>query len=250
MISTVDQIIANGLDLAGGSLQKFELDDDFATLNALNIIDSMMLELAQSGKQTLGYKTTFTVGANTNTGTVVVSAFALGEKFVRYRRQVTDRWSIIDVVDDIEDLTEKQNRATHAICLQGAVSPATYFLSWTPAEDTVFELWGKSIAAEITDLNAAIPLPPEFGLLVAYRVADTMLNQLLIHDAKAFQPFVIAQKGSLQRERDRLEYQWRAFLVMPADAGRSQRVRPYDLTEDLDTAFDDIETVSAGEHVS
>lgn len=250
MMSSVDEIVANALDLAGAGLQRNALDDDFAVLNALNVIDSMMLELAQSGKQTLGYKVTFTVAANTDTGTVGISALALGDKFVRFRRAPTDRWEILDVVDDIEDLTEKQDRNAWAICFQGAASPATYFLSFVPNQDISMELWGKSVGAEISDLSAAAPLPSEFGLLVSYRVADAVLNQLLIIDGRTFQPFVIAQKATIARERDRLEYLWRAARAMPADFERSQRVRPYDITEDLDGSFDNVETVFDSNQVS
>lgn len=141
----VQEIVSNALDLAGGELIREQLDANFALLNAMNVMDTMMLELANSGKQIPGYKIEIAIAAGETTGTVDVSTLALDTKFVRWRRATTDRWEILDVVDDIEYLTDMENRSQQAIAFQGETSPATFFLSFTPEEAITLEVWGRSV---------------------------------------------------------------------------------------------------------
>lgn len=140
----VQTIVAGALDLAGGELIREKLDAHLGVLAAMNVFDTMMLELANSGKQISGYKSTISVPAGTTTGSFTSNTYLLDTKFVRYRTSDTDRWQIVDVVDDIEELTEKENRGKRAICFQGKSSPVTYFLSWTPDTAITLEVWGRS----------------------------------------------------------------------------------------------------------
>ena len=238
----IQSIIAGALDLAGGDLIRQKLDSNFAVLAVLNVIDTMMLELSNSQKQIRGHKLTLTLAANADTGTIDASALNLDAKFVRFRENANDIWQVIDVVDEIEDLTRAANSKRRAILFQGSGATKTYFLSWTPDRAVSAELWGKAIAEEITDLNGLPPFPPEFSLLAAYRAAEFALNQLLLVDAKNYSAFVLAQKMSIKAERDRCEYVWRVYRALPSDAASASRVRPFTVggePDSLDEFLDD-----------
>lgn len=185
---------------------------------------------------------TFTGGVigspRTDTGQLVTSGFALDAKFCRWRRYpgaVGDRWEVLDIVQDIEDFTRAQNRGQKAIMFEGSSSPQTWTLTFFPEEDLTIEIWGKGISAEITDLNALPPFAPEFSLLAAYRVADFLLNRLLLID-KAYRDFVIAQKGSIRGDQDRVEWVWKVYRFSPSDETSIVRTREYNVLdeEDLD----------------
>lgn len=230
-------IIANALDLAGGELIKNALDANFATLAAMNVIDSMMLELSLSQKQKTGAKVNLSLSANTDTGTINLSSLSGDARFVRFRENVNAPWQLIDVVDEIEDLTRASNEQRKAILFQGLENPVTYFLSWVPTVAISAEIWGKTVFEGVSDLDAGPPFPPEFSTLAAYRTAEFCLNSLLLMDERKFASFVIAQKATLKTERDRCEYAWRMFRALPADSAAISKVRPYDaMQEDYDEA--------------
>jgi hypothetical protein len=159
----IQEIQANAMDLAGGELIRQKLDSDYAVLVTLNTIDSMMLELAMSPKAMRDIKSSFTLAAGTDTGTVATTSFNTDNHVVRWRRNVDDLWKIMDIVEDIEDLTRLANTGREGILFTGTLSPLTYYLSFSPSENLMAEIWGKQLAADITDLNAAPPFPPEFG---------------------------------------------------------------------------------------
>lgn len=232
----IQAIIANSLDLSGGILVRNTLDADAATLACLNVIDAMMLELGSSGKQITGVKEAVTFTANTQTGTIALANTILDEKFVRYRTagQVYG-WQLLEVVDDIEDLTVAENESRRAVVFQGIDRTAiTYFLSWIPSEDIAAEIWGKKLATDVASLNDLPPFPNEFALLCAYRTADFVLNQLLLIDDKKFGSFVLAQKNSIRTELFKLTHIWEVYKANPASANNASRVRPFNAEDDLD----------------
>lgn len=232
----VETIIANALDLAGGNLVRSALDADAAALACLNVIDAMMLELSAAGKQISGVKANITLAANVQTGTVNLSALGLDAKFVRYRVPgQTTGWNLIEVFDDIEDLTRAENDCRKGIVFQGLDrASTTYFLSWIPLEAIAAEVWGRQISAELVSLAALPPFPAEFSLLCAYRTADFVLNQLLLIDDRKFGNFVIAQKGSIRGEMLRLSNIWDIYKEKPAGADNVSRVRPFDVFADME----------------
>jgi len=227
----IEEIITNGLDLAGGDLVRSSLSRNLATLNCLNVIDTMMLELANSSKAIKGYKEDIVLEANTKTGELPDSILVLQDFFICYRETADSGLQILEILDDIEDLKRAEIAGKRAILLVED-SPRKYYLSFAPTTDITAEMWGKTIGAEIADLNDLPPFPKEFGTLCAYRLADFTLNQLLIIDSKNFQPFVIAQKQSLAREQERLEHIWRVYRANPASANTFSQVDEYDWRED------------------
>jgi hypothetical protein len=244
----IQEIQTNGEDLAGGELIRARLDKHYGTLITLNIIDTMMLELSLSPKEIRGVKQTLTLEAGTDTGTVDISALNLDKKIVRWRRDTGDSWHIMDVVQDIEDLSRKANAGKEAILFVGTKSPLTYYLSFTPAEEITAELWGKQLAGEVTDLNDEAAFPPEFGLCAAYRIADFLLNQLLIIDAKGLGLFVAAQKQSIKKDSDRCEFIWTGYRVHIPDSSSMARSTDYNyLADDIsDAEFDDDVIIEPG----
>lgn len=228
----IQEIQTNAIDLAGGELIRQKLDTHFATLVTLNVIDTMMLEMSNTRKQMRGYKIDFTIPVTLTTGEIVTENLNLDTKFIRYREQVGDRWIYLDVVEEIEDLTRMENEGRRAILFQGAVSPLTYFLSWVPTKAINAELWGKQISPEITDLNDYPPFPPEFSMVAAYRIADFVLNQLLLMDAKAYGNFVVGQKGSIQREQLRCEFVWRVYRTGISDSMTRTKSKEYNILND------------------
>lgn len=234
----LQEIQVNAEDLAGGELVRQKLDKNFATLMTLNVLDTMMLEMSNTRKQFRGYKIPLTLAANVDTGTIAVDVLNLDSKFIRYRENVNSYWRFLDVVEEIEDLTRKTNYAQRAILFQGVVSPLTYFLSWKPDAAIEAELWGKQISPEITDLNDFPPFPPEFSMVAAYRIADFVLNQLLLMDAKAYGNFVLAQKGSIQRDQERCEFVWLCYRARVADSSTRAFGTEYNVLNDL-AGFDD-----------
>lgn len=235
----IQEIISNGLDLAGGDLIRQKLDTSFATLVCLNIIDTMMLQLASSKKSIRGYKTSMTLAANSNNGSAgTLEEYMLGDRYVRYRRNATDKWEILDVVDEIEELTDAENKGKHVILFVGTTDTTHYYLSWTPTESIVAELWGKILTDEIGNLNSLPPFPPEFSLLAAYRMADFVLNSLLILAPKDYGAFVVAEKGSLKLERDRCEFEWRKYREITSDSASSQRINEYVSSDDQEETGD------------
>jgi hypothetical protein len=237
----IQEIQANAMDLAGGELIRQKLDSDYAVLVTLNTIDSMMLELAMSPKAMRDIKSSFTLAAGTDTGTVATTSFNTDNHVVRWRRNVDDLWKIMDIVEDIEDLTRLANTGREGILFTGTLSPLTYYLSFSPSENLMAEIWGKQLAADITDLNAAPPFPPEFGLVAAYRIADFLLNQLLIIDPRNLMPFVQAQKVSLQPERRRLDYIWTSFRANIPDPQSALIPDNFNYLEEYSDVTDDVE---------
>jgi hypothetical protein len=244
----IQEIITNAEDLAGGELIRAKLDRHYSTLIALNIIDTMMMELSLSEKALRDIKQSLTLVADTDTGTFDVSSFNLDSKTVRWRVNDNDPWNILDVVEDIEDLTRKFNAGKMAILFVGSRSPVTYYLSFKPAQDLTAEVWGKQIAAEITDLNDDPPFPPEFGMVAAYRIADFLLNHLLIIDPKNLQPFVIAQKASIASDKQRTEFIWTSYRVRYPDANNLSSPVDYNFLNDAvqDAEFNDEVIIEPG----
>lgn len=227
---TIEEIITNGMDLAGGDAVRQSLSRNLATLYCLNIIETMMLELANSSKAIKGYKEDITLAANLKTGNLPNSSLVLQDFFVCYR-EFDSGLQFLEVLDDIEDLKRAEIAGKRAILFVDS-SPRVYYLSFEPSTDITAEMWGKSIGQEITDLNNLPPFPKEFDLLCAYRLADFVLNQLLIIDSKNFQPFVIAQKKSIATDKERLEHIWRVYRANPASANTYSQVEEYDWRKD------------------
>jgi hypothetical protein len=236
----IQEIQTNALDLAGGELIRQKLDTHFATLTLLNIIDTMMLELSNSRKQFRGYKQDFTLAVGVDTGAIDLSAFDTDTKFIRWRLNANDGWKILDVVEEIEDLTRAVNKNERAILFQGIGPNATYFLSWKPDIEISAELWGKQIADEVTDLNDLPPFPPEFSLVATYRLADFCLNQLLMLDAQLYQPFVIAQKLTIRDDQRRVEHFWRRYRAGIPDAMVRRKGEAFNVLDEYDE-WDDAE---------
>lgn len=226
----IEEIITIALDLAGGELIKKTLSRNLATLYCLNVIDTMMLELANSSKAIKGLKESITLAANTNTGELPQSSLVLQDFFICYRENDSELL-FLNVLDDIEDLKRAEVEGKRAILFTG-FAPRSYYLSWKPAAAISCEMWGKSIGQEITDLNGLPPFPKEFGLYCAYRIADFTLNQLLAIDAKLWQPFVIAQKTSIKDEKKRLDHIWDVYRSSPASANTFDQVDEYDWRKD------------------
>lgn len=246
----IQTIIANALDLAGGEMIRGKLDSNFALLAALNVLDAMMLELANSTKQIYGYKQALTLAAGTDTGILSVSGASLDRKFIRYRENAFASWQILPVVESVEALTEKHAGREKAICFQAAASDLnqrTYFLSWRPHAALEVEIWASRKPAPITDLNAAPQIPAEFALLAAYRLADFTLNNLLLIDDKKYGSFVIAQKITLKGERERLEYFWRVYRSQPSSP---TKIKAYDAGDDREYLDDFAKAAAAAESLS
>lgn len=235
---TLEEILATAMDLAGGEIIRQKLDAHFAVGVELNVIDTMELELAQSGRNLPALKESITLAAGTNTGTIVTGG-VLGVRFLRWRLAATDRWNILDVLDSPEALTRAENQGRQAIMFAGFDKAAiTYYLSFVPDAPIVVELWVRSIGANAikgapprAGLEAAF-LPDEFSLTAAYRVADFLLNQLLLLDGARYQGFVIAQKGSIAKEQSRSEYQWEVYRTQFSDSSSMIRAKEFNIMED------------------
>ncbi len=225
----IQEIEANALDLAGGELIRQKLDTHFATLIVLNVLDTMMLELSTTNKAFRSNKIDFNLEANTNTGTVITDTQQLDARFVRFRCGSGDSWRILDIVQTMDQLTRKENAGVGAILFIGTASPITYHLSFTPVAQLTAELWGSAAIADVANLNNTPPIPSEFGLVAAYRAAKFILNQLLLIDAKAFTPFVIAQKQALDVDSHRVENVWKIYRTEYSDSSSRLRSKAYNI---------------------
>jgi hypothetical protein len=237
----IQEIITNAEDLAGGELIRAKLDRHFSMLIALNVFDTMMLELSLSPKEIRGIKQSVTLSANTDTGTLDISTSNLDSKMIRIRRNSDSHWRMLDVVENIDDLTKKQNLGKLAILFVGTASPLTYYLSFTPVEDIEAEVWTKQASAELTDLNEGPPFPPEFGLVAAYRICDFLLNQLLLIDAKNFMPFVQAQKATMSADMRRVEFIWTGYRFGIPDGAASSQPDDYNFLTDAGDRYDNVD---------
>ena len=243
---TLEEILGTSMDLAGGELIRERLDSHFATGILLNVIDTMDLEISQSGRGIATLKETLTLAAGTNTGTLA-STGVLGIRYVRWRRNDTDRWNVLDVVDDIDQFTRAEDRGQQAIMITGQDRTAlTYRLTFTPEEAITAELWGRSWGANdpITQTKGLELdlIPKEFGMCAAYRVADFLLNQLLIINPQQYQAFVMAQKASIAGERQKTEFQWEKFRTDFSDSRSTHRSREFNVLEDYMDETDDLES--------
>lgn len=230
----IETIIANGLDLAGGNLVRHALDADAAALACLNVVDAMMLELSACGKALTQIKEEVTLRAGAQSGDVNLRYSTLDDKYIRYRTAgQTHGWHLLEVLDDIEDVTRAENENRKAICFQGLKRTSlTYHLSFVPAENIEAEIWTGRITPEIAELSSLPPFPEEFSLYCAYRLADFVLNQLLLIDDRKFASFVLAQKASINGEKARLQHIWEVYKAAPASANSVSRVREYNYRDD------------------
>lgn len=238
----IAEIETNASDLAGGELIRQKLDKHQALLVTLNVIDTMMLELAAVTKQKSSYKADLTLVAGAKSGTIDMTAFALDSKFVRWRYNDTDRWQYLDVVEEIEDLTDDENMGRTSILFSGLGDETTYYLSFTPTASMSAEIWGKAVQPEIVDIADAPPFPPEFSLVAAYRIADFILNQLLLIDAKAYSAFVVAQKNSIATDARRCELIWLKFRAGVSDSVTRTTGKSYNYIDEFDGDIDDSES--------
>lgn len=245
---TLEEILGTSMDLAGGEIIRERLDSHYAVGILLNIVETMDVELAQSGKAISNLKETITLPAGVNTGTIATTG-ALGIRYVRWRQNTGDRWNILDVIDDIDQFTRAEDRGRRAIMISGSdETQLTYRLTFTPEEAISAELWGRGWGTN--DPAGRTPagglevsyLPKEMGNCVAYRVADFLLNQLLLINPQAYQGFVMAQKASIAGDMRRTEFQWEKYRTDFSDSRSTHRGREFNILEEHNEEVDDLES--------
>jgi hypothetical protein len=229
----ISEIIATTYDLAGGNRFPLALRMDEITGYVLNIIDRMLGELTISDKGVRGHKISLTFPANVRTGTVNTSALALEPNLFRYRESENERWQILDIVENIENLTNAENTGKFAVLFYGS-SKATlnYQLSFKPEKDVVGELWGAEATAEMTGLDALPPFPKELASYVVHAAALIALDDLATLEKPPMQ-FIALRKQSISAELKELTKIWTTYKSISADGGSPPMRRDYDMLEDL-----------------
>lgn len=243
---TIEEILGAAMDLAGGEIIRERLDSHYAVGILLNIVETMDLELAQSGKAISNLKESITFTAGASTGTIATSG-VLDVRYVRWRRNVGDRWNILDVIDDIDAFTRAENNGRQAVMFAGSDRTAlAYRLTFTPEEAISAELWGRGWntndpVSRSGGLEISY-LPQEMGNCVAYRVADFLLNQLLLINPQTYQAFVAAQKGSIAGDMRRTEFQWEKYRSDFSDSRSTHKGREFNVLEEYNDEVDDLES--------
>jgi hypothetical protein len=234
-MNTIGQIISNAVDLAGGAYIANVIDIGQVTLYALNVISDMELELDNSARGQNARKETVTFAADTNEGTLEFLP-----KFARYRDTSISgayrRWNILDIVSDIEDLTEYENQGRFAMLIEQAnlvvdTLEFPYRLSFIPQIALEVELYG-SREAVIEGLEGETGINTDYSHYAATKVALIVLDDLLLMDANKYMAFVNNRKQMMALRLRNLEHRWNVYRTNADINLADNQAKPYDPIDD------------------
>lgn len=208
-------------------------------LSVINQLDLYSVKMAASQK---GSYSTLSFTPTMQTGNI---ALTFVPEIVRTRRlpenSVYANWEIIDVVSDIEAISNDETHGRLSILFLNNFTQ--YQLSWKPLAGNaeVLEIWGKAASQNrpgLTDTVTAIPI--EFHQLIAVRSALEVLDDLLLPrmDGMNYVPFVTARKGSLDAKARELEHFFNVFRTTSPDFKSINRAAPYNPLIGMDSSFD------------
>lgn len=230
-MNSLNDIISNAVDLAGGTNVAVNLQTNAATLYALNVLADMELELSGSSRGRNAEKLSERFVGRSRSGTVNNLP-----TFIRFRSSDgrRERWQIIDIVSDIEDLTEAENRGRRAVLFLGNSSPFAYELSFEPAGFCEFECWGRTESTTPDGLGSqAASIPDAYAHLAANRCALLLLGDLMLApNAAQLIPFAQARAAQLQARQRDLEHRWTVYRSDADNSLADARVAAYDPFEE------------------
>lgn len=240
----LSEIIAYSMDEAGEVVRDI-VGVNKMTLFVLASIDYYNLQIQSSSKNPLGSKFDFEPTVQDG----LVSAYAAsspGKNFrdARYvRKRLTapesyQSWEIIDVVENIETLTELANRGKRGILFYGI--PAKFQLSWTPTDSVTetFEIWSNRDPLAVSGLDAEPETAGKFHRMFGVRSAIKGLTELLLPPhGKSYVDFVSAKIAILKDELAVLEHYWFVHIANAADADNPSVANEYNIHEDYGISY-------------
>lgn len=233
----LSEIIAYSMDEASEPVRQI-IGANKMTLFVLASLDYYELQLQSSSKSQLGTKFEFTPTAQD--GEVSDYAATLPGKNFKEGRYVRKRltssqsqsWEIIDVVENIESLTELANRGRRGIVFYGI--PARFQLSWTPSSvPETFEVWSNRDPLALTGLDDEPEIATKFHRMFGIRAAIKALAELLLPpNGNAYRDFVSMKTALLKEELAVLEHYWFVHIALAADSNNPTVANEYNIHED------------------